>query len=511
MSRKINVKKLICSAEEGNVRDQYILGLYYYSASRRKREIDKNKDEKSAHWYERAANSGHMGAMMKLASYYYQFHEYQSFQDRDGDGDQKKRRENHRNNLLTSLSWLQKILDNHTLHKKPSIKLVEHLYLVNKGLKNFCQAKNWFAQYLQLTLEDGVSNVVDVSKRKQYRMFTSHASMLMEEADHCQDCGQKKVAEYEDAASNLRQAAALASNSVGKNTTLAEISLFRLFFHKKIKETRKGEANELAIKLINTPFLSSEDLFIGQRLYRFVIDIDPFLALNWCYKCCFEKGYSWAIVEYAFECWHKSSFEILEKVAASAGNITDQPAYAVYTNNNIKESAAAGNNYFEIGLQLLHNEIQKGNDVAKDYLKSQLDSILYYSTYEKNDQVDGGKHRVFNLEKDFEILLLYTSVDKTQEIISQALKYRPELFASQVFKFVEYGFNWRKYLSENEHQKLASQENGVYDKLILQEDLIKKAYEEIITCSYFPTEVSKIITSYIPWARNLRCAGFVFK
>jgi hypothetical protein len=59
----------------------------------------------------------------------------------------------------------------------------------------------------------------------------------------------------------------------------------------------------------------------------------------------------------------------------------------------------------------------------------------------------------------------------------------------------EYGFNWHKY-----NLTAARKQDMFMDDLILLEGEMKDANEILLSSPYFPLEVAKIISSYLPWS-----------
>jgi hypothetical protein len=463
----VNLEKLLLKAKNGDVKTQYILALYYKS---------KKDGEKSAHWFQLAANRGHVNAMIRLGIHYYK---RATSHASHSEGEKK-------DNLSTSLLWLSKVSKESKDCDNPNIDEKLQLYLTNKALKNFCQAKKWFAKYNQLF---PTHELTKKEKEKKYKMCCSYASLLMEKRDRCEDCGQEKVSDYDSAAVYLRQASTVAapvkndsdaaltgSDDVSEtnvseiNISPAETTLFGLLADKKIAEIKGGEAEDLALKLIksSSSFHLSDN--IGQKLYRFVKNIDPFLALNWCYKCCFLKKFPWAMTEYAYECWRKSNFELLESVAAAnrpayaadvsiidTVNMKEEPADAV----NLKEEPADAVNYFELGLQLLDEATRQGCVLAREYLNSRLRTILDCGTFEKRIVDNGTTEEVLvsNLTKNIEPLLYYTSVHQAQEIMSHSLTQNLIRDFLPLKLTRDYGFDWRQHFEKYSYDKEMSEKN----------------------------------------------------
>jgi hypothetical protein len=427
-------------------------------------------------WFQQAANSGCVDAMVQLGIKYY--FRYKTTMKKD--------------DLLTSLGWLEKALNTHSADNinknRFLIKITKYLYYVHKELGNFCRAMRYYKQSEYLRKKEQLTETKELRKEEYLLCIDfSYFLMSMKTKNNCQDCNVKKHSLYSQGEIYLRRAITLSQLIDPSNVVVnAEITLLLLLIDEKVEEIKDGETKELALKIINNP-KSSRDVArrerTGLEIFKFISkNMDPLIALSWCRQLSQQSDESihWATLEYARECWKGTSRNDIHLLSPASTDVDEK-------------------NHFETGLQLLHSLIKRDNyEPAKKYLEKMLKKILTGSTREKSN--DGKIILVLNLEKNFELLFYHFPedcyFDNVQTILSKVLSSN-EIFGKKhlfINLAEKYGFSWQKYFGKNYNLV-----KNKIEKLSLSENSMKKVYEEIIHCPFFPVEISKIILSYLPW------------
>jgi hypothetical protein len=267
---------------------------------------------------------------------------------------------------------------------------------------------------------------------------------------------------------------------------------------------------------------------IGLSLFNFLNDNGlEKIAFTWLQKCINSGGkMAWAMYHWGLLCL---------RYGQKDNRLLDPNIVNTYVGQSLVDTgtSTSARSYFEVGLCMLHQAAVLKYRQAADYLWNNMSYILLGCTsYDATED----KH-IPNHEYNFELLLCYIDDGGDERkgvqkfLLSVAKKYNyfsnltgqvdavtgkyyvPLIYNEEgeknqekIYDFIlTYGFDWRPCLDPKinpDHESLAKR---MKDSKI--EERMEQAYQDIVTCPHFPTGVSQIISSYLPWSLLLKKQG----